>query len=96
MQAILWPIVNWIFRNVIVKFVILTCVYLVVTLLLPMMLSILSPYLGVDVLTNAFTSLPPMTWYFLDMFRLDVGLPVMLSLGVTLFVLRRVPFLNVK
>lgn len=96
MQAILWPIITWIFREVLVKFIILGAVYLVVTLLLPMMLSILSPYLGVDVLTNAFAGLPPMTWYFLDIFRLDVGLPALLSLAVTLFVLRRVPFLNVK
>lgn len=96
MPAFLIPVLTWIFREVLVKFLLMAFIYLVVTIMLPLMLQVVAPYLGVTALTSAFTALPPMLWYFLDVARLDVGLPVILSTAVTLFILRRVPFLNVK
>ena len=96
MPAFLIPILNWIFRAVIVKFVVMAVVFVGVTVLLPMMLDLVAPFLGAASLTSAFSALPPTVWFFLDVARLDVGIPAMLSVGVTLFILRRVPFLNVK
>lgn len=96
MQAILWSIVSWLLREVIVKFFIVAGVYVVITVMLPLMLDLLSPYLGVATLSQAFSSLPPTLWFFLEVARLDVGLPSMLTVAVSLFILRRVPYLNVK
>jgi len=96
MQAILWSVVSWLLREVIVKFFIVAGVYVVITVMLPLMLDLLSPYLGVASLTQAFASLPPNLWFFLEVARLDVGLPSLLTVAVSLFILRRVPYLNVK
>lgn len=96
MSEIFAPILAWLFRTVVFKFGILVVVFLIITVLLPIFLSLVSGFLGVGVLTSAFLSLSPGIWYFLDFARLDVGLPAILSVAVTLFILRRVPFLNVK
>lgn len=96
MPAFLIPILTWLFREVMVKFLVMAVVYLGVTVLLPMMLEHVGPYLGVSVLSSAFSALPPTVWFFLDIARLDVGIPNVLTAAVTLFTLRRVPFLNVK
>lgn len=96
MPAFFAPILSWIFREVMVKFLVMAFVYLVVSIMLPLMLEYVAPYLGVSSLTSAFSALSPTVWYFLDVARLDIGLPSMLSVFITLFILRRVPFLNVK
>jgi len=86
----------WLFREVMAKFIIFAVVYLVITMMIPLFFDLAGGFLGVNVLTTAFSSLSPGVWYFLDFARLDVGLPALLSVAVTLFILRRVPFLNVR
>lgn len=94
MYALFAPLLGWLFREIIVKFFIMAAVYLVITILVPIMLDKAAPYLGVANLTSAFAQLSPGVWYFLDMARLDYGLPIVLSAATTLFICRRIPFLN--
>jgi hypothetical protein len=94
MLAILWPLVSWIFRGVVVKFLILTAVFAVMTIVIPVAIAIISPYIGVGSINSAFGSLDSGVWWFLDMFALDYGLPLILSAFVARFLIRRLPLIG--
>jgi hypothetical protein len=94
MLAILWPLVSWIFRGVVVKFVILTAVYAVLAVVVPMAIDLVASQIGVTSLNTAFSNLDGDTWFFLDFFALDVGIPAVISALVARFLVRRLPFVG--
>ena len=94
LAAILWTIVSWFFREVVLKFAIMGAVYVIVTELAPVGLGLISSFLNIGALNSAFSSLPVGVWWFLDFARLDYGLPLILSAAVSAFMFRRIPFLN--
>jgi hypothetical protein len=94
MLAILTPLVSWIFRGVVVKFVILTAVYAVVAVMIPVAISYLTPHIGTGSLTSAFSAVDPSVWFWLDFFQLGFGLPLILSAAVARFLIRRLPFIG--
>jgi len=94
MLAIFWPLVSWIFRGVVVKFVILTAVFAVMALLIPVAIEIIAPFLGVNSLSSAFGGLGSGVWFFLDFFALGYGLPLIIAAYVTRFLIRRLPVIG--
>lgn len=92
--GILWSIVSWLLREVVLKFVVFGVIYLIVTELAPVGLGLISSFLNVGSLNASFSMLSPGVWWFLDFARLDYGLPLILSAAVAAFLFRRVPFLN--
>ena len=94
MQAILWPIVSWIFREVVVKFLIFTALFAVLAFLIPKAIAMVSPWIGTTGLSNAFGGLGPGVWFFLDFFQLGYGVPLVLSAFVTRFLIRRLPVIG--
>lgn len=94
MAAILWPIVAWLLREVVVKFVVFSAVFALVAFLVPYAVSHLSGFIGTAGLTGAFASIPSGVWYFLDFFRLDYGLPLCISAIVSRFLIRRLPVIG--
>lgn len=92
--GILGAAVGWMFREVVLKFVLMGVVFLVITELAPVGLSLISGFLNVGSLNAAFAGLPPGVWWFLDFARLDYGLPLIFSAAVAGFMFRRIPFLN--
>ena len=94
MQAILWPIISWLLREVVVKFVVFAAVFALVAFMVPYAVNYLSGFIGTSGLTGAFASLPAGVWYFLDLFRLDFGLPLALSAMVSRFLIRRLPVIG--
>ena len=94
MQALLWPIISWLLREVIVKFVVFAAVFAAVAFLVPYAITYLSSFIGTGSLTSAFSSLPAGVWYFLDLFRMDYGLPLCLSAYVSRFLIRRLPVIG--
>lgn len=94
MLAFLWPLVSWIFRGVVVKFVVLTAVYGVLAILIPKAIDLIAPQIGVSGLTTAFSGLDAGTWFFLDFFALDVGIPALISAYVARFLVRRLPLIG--
>lgn len=94
MQAILWPIVTWLMREVVIKFVIFTALYGVVAFLVPYAHSYLGNFISTGALTSAFSGLPSGIWWFLDLFRLDYGLPLCISAIVAKFLIRRLPVIG--
>ncbi len=94
MALLLWPIVQWIFRTVVIKFVVMAALFAVVGFLVPYVISWLGGFLDVQYLTSAFGSLPSGVWYFLDYFKVPFGLPLLISAAVSRFVIRRIPLIG--
>jgi len=94
MLAIFAPVISWIFRTVVIKFLILTAVFAVLAVVVPMSIDMLAPRLGTGGLTGAFSGLSSGLWFFLDYCALDIGLPMVISAYVTRFLIRRLPFIG--
>lgn len=94
MQAILWPIISWILREIVIKFSVLTAVYALVAFLVPKAIDYLTPWLGTGSLSSAFSAVSPGVWFFLDFFNLGYGVPLLISAAVTRFLIRRLPVIG--
>ena len=92
--APLWPIISaalaWLARQVLVKFFVLAACFAIVGYFLPMVWSRVQPFTSVN-LGDYFGALPAGVWYFLDLARLDFGIPLMMSAIVSRFIIRRLP-----
>lgn len=86
-------VLGWIFRGVVIKFVILTAIYYVIAFIVDEVLTQLdiSPLTG---LQSALDTLPDGVLFFLGVFRLDVGLPLILGAMLTAFIIRRLPIIG--
>ncbi len=94
MQAILWPIVSWIFREIVVKFLVFTALFALLVFLVPKAIAIVSPWVSTAGLSSAFAGLGSGVWFFLDFFQLAYGVPLMLSAWVARFLIRRLPVIG--
>lgn len=94
MQALLWPIVSWIFREIVVKFLIFTALFALLVFLVPKAIAFVTPWVGTSSLTNAFAGLGAGVWFFLDFFQLGYGVPLLISAWVTRFLIRRLPVIG--
>ncbi|HBA7796251.1 TPA: DUF2523 domain-containing protein [Escherichia coli] len=95
MWAILLAAVNtaiaFVFRTVVIKFVLFTAVYLFIAEIIPLVISHL-PSAGN--ISDLFARLPSGVLWLLNVFSFDVVLPVVVSAMFTRFFIRRIPFLN--
>jgi hypothetical protein len=81
----------FVLRSVIVKFVLYFGLFFVVT----EFMQILSPMLpNANGLSGALGGIPADVWYFLDLFNVTAGIPMLLSAWVTRFVIRRLPIIG--
>lgn len=94
MHAVLWPIVTWVFREIVVKFVVFSAVFALVAFMVPRAVGYLTPFLGAGSLNGAFSALAPGVWFFLDFFQLGLGVPLLISAYVARFLIRRLPVIG--
>ena len=93
MQALLWPLLSWFVRGVVVKFIVLGGLFFVIQALMPRLIDQLSVWSPTSI-TTAFNAIGPGVWWFLDKFALDIGVPLVLSAYVTRFTIRRIPVIG--
>lgn len=91
LPALLAPVVSFLLREIVIKFVVLAAIFLVVAELMPLVLEYLAPFILPASLTEVFQRIPPGVWFFWDAFRLDYGIPLMLSALIARFSIRRLP-----
>ena len=84
-------VLGWVFRTVLVKFVVFSALYMIVAELVAVIASWLPTGSG---LTNAFAGITASMWYFLDLFAFSAGVPLIISAYVTRFIIRRVPVIG--
>lgn len=86
-------LLGWVFRSLIVKFVIFFALWFVTTELVGVLVNhALLP--NSQALSGAFSGIPASVWYFLDIFALPAGLPMLISAAVTRFIIRRIPVIG--
>ncbi len=97
MFAILFSAFNaalgWLVRGVVIKFVILSAIAYVIAWIAEAVLS----QLDISSLTNMetnFNSLGSGILYFLGVFRMDIGIPLILGAMLTAFLIRRLPIIG--
>jgi hypothetical protein len=92
--ALLAPLVTFLLRDVIVKFLVFTAVMALVIFFVPFVVDYLGDFISSDGFTSAFDSLSPGVWFFLDFFALDYGIPLLISAYVSRFLIRRLPLIG--
>lgn len=93
MQALLWPLLSWFVRSVVVKFIVLGALFFVIQALMPRLLAQLAAWSPTSIFAGL-TVLSPGVWWFLDKFALDLGIPLILSAYATRFTIRRIPVIG--
>lgn len=94
MLAIFAPVVAFLLREAVAKFVIFAGVFGLVAVLVPVAIGYILPWLGASSFSSAFSSVSPGVWFFLDFFQLSFGLPLLVSAWITRFVVRRLPLVG--
>lgn len=88
---LLAPVLAFLLREVVVKFVVMAAIFIAVSELMPLVLGFVAPFILPGSLTSAFSAISAGVWFFLDLARLDYGLPLMISAYIARFSVRRVP-----
>lgn len=88
------PIITWIFRDVVVKFLVFAGLFALVAFLVPKAIAYLGNFINPGGLTSAFGAIGPGVWFFLDFFQLGYGVPLVLSAYVARFLIRRLPVIG--
>lgn len=86
-------VLAWIFRGVVIKFVILSALYYVITWIAETVLT----QLDISALTGMqsfFDAIPQGVRWGMTVFRFDVGIPLIFGAMLTKFIIRRLPFIG--
>lgn len=94
MQFILWPIVSWIFREVLVKFVIFAALFALLAVLMPLLVGHLAGFVELAPINSAIANIPSGVVFFMRLLRFDIGLPLVVSAIVSRFLIRRIPVIG--
>lgn len=89
--AALGEMLVFVFRQIVVKFVLFSVMYLLLTQLAPLLTDYLPDGRGVEVL---FDTLPLSVIWFLNVAAFDVTFPMIIVAYFTRFFIRRIPFIG--
>lgn len=81
----------FVLRSLLVKFVVFFALWFITT----EFIAILAPLLpNASALSSSLGGIPSAVWYFLDLFNVSAGVPILLSAWVTRFIIRRIPIIG--
>lgn len=84
---------GYILRGVVIKFIVFSALLVIVTGFVAV-LQAAGILPNASALAGAFGGVGEGMWYFLDLLRFDVGIPMILSAYGARFVIRRIPFIG--
>lgn len=84
-------ILGFVLRGIVVKFIIAFLLYFGVLLMAEVLVPLLPQ---VSAVSGALAAIPPGVWWFLDVFGVAQGLPLVISAYLTRFVIRRIPLVG--
>ncbi len=82
---------GFVFRSVLVKFVVFFALWFITTEFVGAIGSLLP---NASSLSGALGGIPGGVWYFLDLFNVSAGVPILLSAWATRFIIRRIPVIG--
>lgn len=91
MPAFLMSVITWFVRSVLVKFLIMFALFFVMSEFIPVLVKLLPSSTN---LTDLFGLLPDSVWYFLNYFKIPMGLTMVISALLTRFLIRRIPLIG--
>lgn len=86
-------LVNWVFRLSIVKFVVFGALALVLAPLMELIMSLIDAT-GLADIQGLFDVLPEGILFYLVVFKLDIGLPMLMAAMLVKFFIRRLPIVG--
>ncbi|AKO45630.1 DUF2523 family protein [[Haemophilus] ducreyi] len=85
-------VLSFIFNTLVVKFFVFGCVFIAVTEIVPILIE---TFLPKQVhLSTLISKIPPGIAYFLNFFKVEVGIQSMLSAYTSRFLIRRIPLVG--
>lgn len=84
-------VLGFIFRSVVVKFGVFFGLFFITTEFIAILTSLLPDSSS---LASALGGIPSGVWYFLDLFNVTAGIPLLLSAWATRFIIRRIPVIG--
>lgn len=81
---------GFVFRLGTIKFVLFSALALVLTPLMSLLMSLIEGA-GLNALSGLFSALPTDILFWLSVFRLDIGVPMLVAAYLTRFFIRRLP-----
>lgn len=84
-------ILGFVLRSILIKFVLYFALFFVTTEFIQIITSMLPTGSS---LSSALGGIPSGVWYFLDLFNVSIGIPILLSAWVTRFIIRRIPIIG--
>lgn len=94
MPAILAAFASFLLSAAVVKFVTITAIFGVLAVLVPVLVGYLGEWINTQALNSSFASFTPAVWWFVDLFQLGFGLPLLISAACTRFLIRRLPVIG--
>jgi Protein of unknown function (DUF2523) len=90
-----YMVLGWLVRSVVGKMFLYFGLFFITSEFVPILFTGASSLLpGTSGISSGLSALPAGIWYFLDLFKIDVGLPIVLSAYATRFVIRRIPIIG--
>lgn len=86
-------VLSFVIRSVIVKFVIFFALFFVTTEFIQV-LTASGIFPSASAIGSSLGGIPAAVWYFLDLFNVSAGIPIILSAFVTRFIIRRIPVIG--
>lgn len=84
-------LVGFVFKKAVIKFLVITAIFLVVEELSKILLTYIPSLTG---LNQYFALIPNDLWYFLDLMAFSTGFPMILAAYATAFLIRRLPVIG--
>ncbi|UTH73582.1 DUF2523 family protein [Chromobacterium sp. IIBBL 290-4] len=91
LQSAIWTALAWMFREVVIKFVIVFAMFWLVRALTEVIVYALPDVKNINSLLAA---LPAGVWYYASLFQLQWGVPLIMSAWMSRFLIRRLPFIG--
>jgi hypothetical protein len=82
---------GFVLRGALLKFIAFTVLFMIVTEFVKILVTMLPTGAG---LSSAFVGIGAGVWYFLDLFAVSTGVPMILAAFATRFIIRRLPVIG--
>lgn len=90
MLSLFNSLIGWVFRLSVIKFVVFGALALLLAPLMELLLGLVDTT-GLDGIPSLVSALPADLRFYLELFKFDVGLPIIIAAVLTKFFIRRLP-----
>lgn len=93
MGALLSTVIGWLVRTALIKFVVFTVLYVIVSAFVGYLMTKISS-LSPSAVNSALSGWTPAMWYFADLTLFSQGIPAIISAYILRFSIRRIPLIG--